>query len=326
MFALYNLKREGIVVNSEQRSFLSLMEMSPESFTTLLQLATQLKNEKKNGIYPQRLKNKNVGLIFEKLSTRTRSAFSVALHDEGAHADFLSTHDIHTGEKESWADTARVLGRFYDALVFRGSEQSKIENLAQHSSRPVINALTDDEHPTQAVADLLTLKERFGKLSGLRLVYVGDAANNVAHSLMLGAALCGVHFVVAAPESLWPQQRFLERARLLSAETGGSISLCTNPQVAVEGADAIYTDVWVSMGFESKLDVSSRIRLLAPYQVNSTLFEKTGKRDAVFLHCLPACKGMEVTEDVFESERSLVFEQAENRMHSIKAVLLRYLG
>ena len=305
-----------------QRSFLTLMDTSPEHFQSLLARAAAVKDEKKRSVFPQRLKNKNVGLIFEKLSTRTRSAFSVALHDEGAHADFLSTHDIHTGEKESWADTARVLGRFYDGLVFRGAEQSKIEKLARYSSRPVINALTDDEHPTQALADLMTLKEQFGKLSGLRLVYAGDAANNVAHSLMLASALCGMDFVVAAPESLWPHKMFLERALSLCSETGGRVTLCTNPQVAVDGADAIYTDVWVSMGFEAKLDVSSRIRLLAPYQVNSALFEKTGKRDGVFLHCLPACKGMEVTEEVFESKRSLVFEQAENRLHSIKAILI----
>lgn len=303
-------------------SFLSLMDLSPERFLNLLRLAEQVKAEKKNGQFPCRLKNKNVGLLFEKLSTRTRSAFSVALHDEGAHADFLSTHDIHTGEKESWIDTARVLGRFYDGLVYRGFAQSKLETLAVSSGRPVINALTDEEHPTQALADLLTLKERFGKLSGLRLVYTGDAANNVSNSLMLAASLCGMHYVVAAPETLWPQQNFLERAKALCLESGGSISLCTNPQVAVQGADAIYTDVWVSMGFETKVDVSSQIRMLAPYQVNTELFEKTGRRDNVFLHCLPACKGMEVTEEVFESKRSLVFEQSENRMHAIKAILL----
>lgn len=309
-----------------KNSYLSLMGQTPESFQALLNLASRVKQEKAQGCFPQRLKNKNVALIFEKLSTRTRSAFSVALHDEGAHADFLSMQDIHTGEKESWNDTARVLGRFYDALVFRGSEQSKIEKLAEFSGRPVINALTDDEHPTQALADLMTLKERFGNLSGLKLVYVGDAANNVSNSLMMASALSGVHFVVAAPESLWPEQKFLDRAKSQSALTGGSISLCSNPHVAVKDADALYTDVWVSMGFESKVDVSARIRMLAPYQVNGALFEKTGRNDSVFLHCLPANKGMEVSDDVFESRRSLVFDQAENRLHSIKAILLSCLN
>lgn len=307
------------------KSFLSLADTTPEELVGLLKLSRVVKDEKSRRVFPQRLAHRNVGLIFEKLSTRTRSAFSVALHDEGAHADFLSVQDIHTGEKESWADTARVLGRFYDGLVYRGFEQNKVEALARMSGRPVINALTDDEHPTQAIADLMTLEERFGSLTGLKLVYLGDAANNVANSLMLASALVGIHFVVAAPESLWPEARLVELARKRCSQSGGSVSLCSNPHVAVSGAHALYTDVWVSMGYESKVDVSARIRLLAPYQVNAGLLEKTGNSASVFLHCLPANKGMEVSEDVFESNRSLVFEQAENRLHSIKAILLKCL-
>ncbi len=308
------------------KSFLSLNQLSPSDVRDLLALSAQLKAEKKRREFPMRLAHKNIALLFEKMSTRTRCSFSVACRDEGAHTDFLGASDIHFGKKESLEDTSRVLGRFYDGIVYRGYAQSTAETLARMSGVPVFNALTDEEHPTQALADLMTLEEHFSHLSGLKIVYVGDAANNVAHSLMHACALVGAHFVSASPASYSPVQSALARATEVCRSTGGTITVEENPLRAVEGADVLYTDVWVSMGFESTPDIEDRVRILKNYQVNRQLMAATGLSHTVFLHCLPANKGLEVTEDVFEDKQSLVFEQAENRLHTIKAVLVSSLG
>lgn len=312
--------------SSDYRSFLSLRQLASSDVKALLKSAKELKAEKKQGIFPQRLANKNVALLFEKLSTRTRCAFSVACHDEGAGVDFLGSTDIHFGKKESLADTARVLGRFYDGIVYRGFAQKTVETLAELSGVPVFNALTDEEHPTQALADLMTLEEHFSHLAGLKIVYLGDGANNVALSLMQACALVGAHFVCAAPAQCLPPQAEIEQARQWCRSSGGSIVVEENPLRAVQGADALYTDVWVSMGFESAPGIDERVKLLQQYQVNEKLIAATGVSHSVFLHCLPANKGFEVTQDVFEGAQSLVFEQAENRLHSIKAVVTEYLG
>jgi ornithine carbamoyltransferase len=308
---------------SQSKSFLSLRDISPSELRDILQQARRLKEEKKSGVFPRRMANKNIALLFEKLSTRTRCSFSVACRDEGAHVEFLGANDIHFGKKESLEDTARVLGRFFDGLVYRGYAQKTVETLAELSGVPVWNALTDEEHPTQAVADLMTIEERFSHLAGLKVVYVGDAANNVAHSLMVACAMVGAHFVAAAPERYWPAKQFVEQAQFFCKETGGSVQFEADALKAVRGADVLYTDVWVSMGFENEPDVQDRLVDLRPYQVNAALMKATGVNHTVFLHCLPANKGMEVSAEVFESAPSLVFEQAENRLHTIKALLLR---
>jgi len=308
------------------KSFLSLNHLSPSDMRDLLALSAQLKAEKKRREFPMRLAHKNIALLFEKMSTRTRCSFSVACRDEGAQTDFLGASDIHLGKKESLEDTSRVLGRFYDGIVYRGYAQSTAETLARMSGVPVFNALTDEEHPTQALADLMTLQEHFSHLSGLKIVYVGDAANNVAHSLMHACALVGAHFVSASPALFSPSQSALFQATEVCRSTGGTITVEENPLRAVEGADVLYTDVWVSMGFESTPDIENRVRILKNYQVNRQLMAATGVAHTVFLHCLPANKGLEVTEDVFEDKQSLVFEQAENRLHTIKAVLVSSLG
>ncbi|MBM3381298.1 MAG: ornithine carbamoyltransferase [Betaproteobacteria bacterium] len=307
------------------KSFLSLNDVSTPELRELLQMARELKQEKRAGVFPQRLKHKNIALLFEKLSTRTRCSFAVACKDEGAQVEFLGKDDIHFGKKESLEDTARVLGRFFDGLVYRGYAQKTAETLAQLSGVPVWNALTDEEHPTQAVADLMTLEEHFSHLAGLRVVYLGDAANNVANSLMVACAMVGAHFVVAAPEKYWPAKEYVAQAMLHCEKTGSTLTFENNPTAAVRHADVLYTDVWISMGFENQPGAGDRITELRPYQVNAELMKATGKAETVFLHCLPANKGFEVSHEVFEGERSLVFEQAENRLHTIKALLLRGL-
>jgi ornithine carbamoyltransferase len=314
-----NLNQENTMY---KKSFLTLRNHSAQQLKDLLSLASQLKEEKKRREFPQRLKQRNIALLFEKQSTRTRCAFSVACHDEGARVDLLGTSDIHFGKKESLADTARVLGRFYDGLVYRGFAQKTAEKLAELSGIPVFNALTDEEHPTQALADLMTLEQHFGRLTGLKLVYIGDGSNNVALSLMQACARVGVHFVCAAPASCFPAPDEVISAQEISRLTGGSITLEENPLQAVSGADAIYTDVWVSMGFELSSSGQERLQLLKNYQVNRELFAATKVRHTVFMHCLPANQGQEVTSEIFEDPQSLVFEQAENRLHTIKAVLL----
>ncbi|MCF4150490.1 ornithine carbamoyltransferase [Dethiosulfovibrio sp. F2B] len=313
-----------MAINLRGRSFLTLKDFTSREIAYLLDLSMDLKRKKRAGIKGDLLENKNVALIFEKSSTRTRCAFTVACIDEGAHPEFLGKNDIHLGKKEDVQDTARVLGRMFDGIQFRGFSQDLVEALAKHSGVPVWNGLTDAYHPTQILADFLTIQEAFGKLKGLKLVYIGDGRNNMANSLMIGAAKVGMHCTIAAPESLFPEASLVEEVRAIAAETGAQIVLESDPKKAVKNADAIYTDVWASMGEEDK--VAERISLLTPYQVNSELMAATGNSETIFLHCLPANKGQEVTEEVFESSRSLVFDEAENRLHTIKAVMVATLG
>jgi ornithine carbamoyltransferase len=271
------------------------------------------------------LSGKNVALLFEKASTRTRCAFTVACIDEGGHPEFLGKNDIHLGGKEDVKDTARVLGRMFDGIEFRGFKQSMVEELAQWSGIPVWNGLTDVDHPTQVLADFLTLQENFGKqLKGLSLTYVGDGRNNMANALMIGCAKLGIHFTIGSPKELFPDPALVDNCKAAAQVSGSIIKIVEDPLGSVEGADAIYTDVWVSMGEEDQKDV--RVKLLKPYQVNAALMKATGKASTIFLHCLPAIKGYEVTEDVFESPASKVFDEAENRMHTIKAVMVATIG
>ncbi|MGL6219608.1 MAG: ornithine carbamoyltransferase [Lacrimispora sphenoides] len=310
-------------MNLKGRNFITLKDYSPEEIGYLLDLAADLKAKKKQGITGNSLKGKNIALIFEKPSTRTRCSFVVAAVDEGAHPEYLGKDDIQLGHKESVEDTARVLGRVFDGIEFRGFKHKTVEDLAKYAGVPVWNGLTDDYHPTQILADLLTMKEHFGYLKGLRFVYAGDGRNNMANSLMIGMSKMGVHFTILAPKSLWPNNELVELCQGYAGESGSTITL-TEDTAAVKDADTIYTDVWCSMGEEDK--AAQRITLLKPYQVNKDLMEKTGKDTTIFMHCLPAVKGNEVTEDVFESGASVVFDEAENRMHTIKAVMVATLG
>jgi ornithine carbamoyltransferase len=310
-------------MNLKGRNFITLKDYSPEEIGYLLDLAADLKAKKKQGITGNSLKGKNIALIFEKPSTRTRCSFVVAAVDEGAHPEYLGKDDIQLGHKESVEDTARVLGRVFDGIEFRGFKHKTVEDLAKYAGVPVWNGLTDDYHPTQILADLLTMKEHFGYLKGLRFVYAGDGRNNMANSLMIGMSKMGVHFTILAPESLWPKEELVELCQGYAKENGSTITL-TEDTDAVKDADTIYTDVWCSMGEEDK--AAQRIALLKPYQVNQDLMEKTGKDTTIFMHCLPAVKGNEVTEEVFESAVSVVFDEAENRMHTIKAVMVATLG
>lgn len=305
------------------RSFLTLKDFTKEEIEYLLALAAELKANKKKGILGNSLKGKNIALIFEKPSTRTRCAFTIGCTDEGAHPEYLGKDDIQLGHKESVEDTARVLGRMFDGIEFRGFLHENVEKLAKYSNVPVWNGLTDDYHPTQVLADFLTMQEHFQKLAGLKLVYVGDGRNNVANSLMIGSAKVGVHFTVIAPKSLWPKEELVALCREYAKDSGSEISV-TDDVKDVAGADAVYTDVWCSMGEEAK--AAERLELLRPYQVNRKFMEMSGKDTTIFLHCLPAVKGNEVTEEVFESPCSLVFEEAENRLHTIKAVMVATLG
>ena len=310
-------------MNLKGRNFITLKDYSPEEIGYLLELAADLKTKKKQGVTGNSLKGKNIALIFEKPSTRTRCSFVVAAVDEGAHPEYLGKDDIQLGHKESVEDTARVLGRVFDGIEFRGFKHKTVEDLAKYAGVPVWNGLTDDYHPTQILADLLTMKEHFGYLKGLHFVYAGDGRNNMANSLMIGMSKMGVHFTILAPKSLWPKEELVELCQGYAKESGSTITL-TEDTGAVKDADTIYTDVWCSMGEEDK--AAQRIALLKPYQVNKELMEKTGKDTTIFMHCLPAVKGNEVTEEVFESVASLVFDEAENRMHTIKAVMVATLG
>jgi ornithine carbamoyltransferase len=313
-------------VNLRGRHLLTLKHHKPSEIEYLLDMARDLKNKKRAGIRGDLLAGKNVALIFEKPSTRTRCAFTVATVDEGGHPEYLGKNDIQLGHKEDVADTARVLGRMFDGIEFRGFKQSTVEDLARFSGVPVWNGLTDDYHPTQVLADFLTVRENFGRLKGIRLVYMGDGRNNMSNSLMIGAAKMGLHYVVGSPKSLFPGQELVEECRKIAAESenGGTIEMVEDPKVAVKGADVIYTDVWASMGEEEKL--AERKAILQPYQVNMDLVRATGNDDLVFLHCLPAVKGYEVTEEVVESRHSKVFDEAENRLHTIKAVMTASIG
>ncbi|MDE6314373.1 MAG: ornithine carbamoyltransferase [Lachnospiraceae bacterium] len=310
-------------MNLKGRSFLTLKDFTPEEIMYLIDLAADLKAKKKQGILGNSLKGKNIALIFEKPSTRTRCSFTVACNDEGGHPEYLGKNEIQLGHKESVEDTARVLGRMFDGIEFRGFQHSTVEKLAKYSGVPVWNGLTDDYHPTQILADFLTVKEHFGYLNGIHFVYLGDGRNNMANSLMIGSGKLGLHFTIVAPKELWPEESLVELTKGYAKESGGSITI-TDSLEGVRDADVLYTDVWASMGEEDK--AAERIAMLKDYQINTELMNRTGKDSTVFLHCLPAVKGNEVTEEVFESEKSLVFDEAENRMHTIKAVMVATLG
>jgi len=297
------------------RSLLTWLDYSAEEIWYLLNLSKKVKAE---GVIPQRFSGKTIALIFEKRSTRTRCAFETAFGEEGGHPVFLSTADIQLGAKESVEDTARVLGRMFSAIQFRGFKQETVETLAKFSGVPVYNGLTDEFHPTQALADIMTLEESCGDSRGKTLCFVGDGRNNVARSLMVICAKLGVHFTVVTPEELNPDAALCAKCAPLAAASGAHITI-TADTVAVAGADAVYTDVWTSMGEEDKK--AERIQLLSPYQVNQALMDKTGRPDSIFLHCLPAVKGEEVTAGVIDGPQSRAWDQAENRKHTIKAIL-----
>ena len=318
------------------RSFLKLLDYTPEEIVQLLDLAAELKFKKQLNMPHDELKGKNIALIFEKTSTRTRCSFEVAAHDLGMHVTYLDPSGSQIGKKESIADTARVLGRIYDGIEYRGYGQEIVETLAKYAGVPVWNGLTNEFHPTQILADFLTLRERFARLKGLKLVYMGDARYNMGNSLMVGCAKLGMHFVACAPEKYFPDPELVKICRAIAGETGGSVAFSTDPGDAVKGANAIYTDVWVSMG-EPDAVWAERIHDLTPYRVDSDLMRAAGP-GCVFMHCLPAFHDlnttigreihakygiteMEVTDEVFESPASIVFEEAENRMHTIKAVM-----
>lgn len=310
-------------MNLKGRNFLTLKDFTPEEISYLLDLAAQLKKDKKKGKTGDSLKGKNIALIFEKPSTRTRCAFTIGCIDEGGHPEYLGKDDIQLGYKESVEDTARVLGRMFDGIEFRGFLHENVEKLAKYSGVPVWNGLTDDYHPTQILADFLTLREQFGELKGLNFVFAGDGRNNMGNSLMIGCAKMGINFTCLAPKSLWPKEELIEQCRTYAKESGAKLTF-TEDTDAVKGADCIYTDVWCSMGEEDK--AAERVALLKPFQVNDELMKKTEKDTTVVMHCLPAVKGNEVTEDVFEKHAEVIFDEAENRMHTIKAVMVATLG
>ncbi|MDA0578542.1 MAG: ornithine carbamoyltransferase [Verrucomicrobia bacterium] len=325
------------IASLQGRSLLTPHDLSDREFLGLLKLAAQLKRKKERGTLGTLLRGKQLALIFEKLSTRTRCAASVATADEGGRAEYLSAREIHLGKKESTADTARVLGRMFDGILYRGYRQETVELLAQHSGVPVWNGLTDTEHPTQALADIFTVQEAFGRMRGLKLVYVGDGRNNVASSLMVGCAMAGINFVNCIPPELAPTPESLARASVIARRNRCTIDVVHAPALAVRGAHVVYTDVWVSMGEEAQED--ARIQLLRPYQVNMALMRHTGNLQngkVMFLHCLPAFHNhatettavsgaLEVTDEVFEASFSKVFDLAENRMHTMKAIFVASL-
>jgi len=328
-----------------QKHFLKLLDFTPAEINTLLQLAAQLKADKKKGQEVQKLTGKNIALIFEKDSTRTRCSFEVAAYDQGARVTYLAPSGSQIGHKESIKDTARVLGRMYDGIQYRGYGQEIVETLAQYAGVPVWNGLTNEFHPTQLLADLLTMREHLpGKaLNQMKLVYAGDARNNMGNSMLEAAALVGLDLRLVAPKACWPDARLVAECKALAVKNGGNILLTEDIASGVKDADFIYTDVWVSMG-EAKEKWAERIALLRPYQVNSKMLSLTGNPQVKFLHCLPAFHddkttlgkkmaeefglhgGMEVTDEVFESPASIVFDQAENRMHTIKAVMVATLS
>ncbi len=311
------------MMNLKGRNFITLKDFTPEEIGYLLDLAAKLKADKKRGVTGNSLKGKNIALIFEKPSTRTRCAFVVGARDEGGFPEYLGKDDIQLGHKESVADTARVLGRMFDGIEFRGFAHKTVEELAKYAGVPVWNGLTDEYHPTQILADLLTMKEHFGHLKGLHFVYAGDGRNNMANSLMIGMTKMGVNFTIIAPKALQPTKELVELCKGYAKESGAKLQI-SDDVLAVKDADVIYTDVWASMGEEDK--AKERIELLSPYQVNAKLMASTGKDSTIFMHCLPAVKGKEVTEDVFEKYADVVFNEAENRMHTIKAVMVATLG
>jgi ornithine carbamoyltransferase len=309
-------------ISLKNRSLLTLLDYSAEEIRYLLDLSVQVKAEKQRGEIHQRFTGKTLAMLFEKRSTRTRCAFETAFGEEGGHPVFLSTQDIQLGVKESLEDTARVLGRMFSAIQFRGFKQSTVVTLAAYSHVPVYNGLTDEFHPTQALADIMTLEESFGPSKGKKLCFAGDGRNNVARSLFVISAKLGIRFYVICPPELSPDPLLLEKCAPIAAASGAELRVCRD-LADVGGADAIYTDVWASMGEEAVKQ--ERARLLKPFQVNQALMDKTGRKDAVFLHCLPAIKGEEVTQDVIDGPRSRAWDQAENRKHTIKALMLATL-
>ncbi len=325
----------------KNRSFLKLLDYTPDEINKLLELSKDLKEKKKKGIPHRLCEGKSIALVFEKNSTRTRCAFEVAAADLGMHPVFLDPTSSQMGKKESIADTARVLGRMFDAIEYRGFEQTIVEELAHFAGVPVYNGLTNEFHPTQILADFLTIREHCGSLEGKKLVYMGDARYNMGNSLMVGCAKMGMHFVACAPKKYFPDKALVEECEKVAKETGAVLEFIEDPKTAVAGADVIYTDVWVSMG-EPEAIWKERIDDLLPYQVNRALMEAAGPQ-CHFMHCLPAfhdlktttgkqiyekfgLEAMEVTDEVFESEASIVFDEAENRMHTIKAVVAATLS
>ncbi len=323
-------------MNLKGRHFLTLLDFTPEEITALIDLAAKFKAQKKAGIPHDDYKGKSIALIFEKTSTRTRCSFEVAAYDLGMHVTYLDPSGSQIGKKESIADTARVLGRLYDGIEYRGFGQSIVEELAKHAGVPVWNGLTNEYHPTQILADMLTIREHLGELKGKKFVFMGDCRFNMANSLMIGCAKLGLHFTACGPEGYFPDPKLIESCEAIAAQTGATLAFETDPMKATAGADVIYTDVWVSMG-EPMAAWEERIRKMLPYQVNAKLMANAGEQ-AVFMHCLPAfhdlntgigkeigekfgLDALEVTDEVFESKQSIVFDEAENRMHTIKAVL-----
>ncbi|MBC5714016.1 ornithine carbamoyltransferase [Roseburia sp. BX1005] len=328
-------------MNLKGRNFLKLMDYSPEEILYLIDLGEKLKNEKKQGIPHTHLTGKNIALIFEKTSTRTRCSFEVAAHDLGMHVTYLDPSGSQIGKKESIADTARVLGRMFDGIEYRGYGQEIVEELAEYAGVPVWNGLTNEFHPTQMIADMMTVREHLGKLKGVKFVYMGDARYNMGNSLMVTCAKLGMHFVACTSKNYFPDQKLVDYCNEVAKETGATITLSEDVEASTKDADVIYTDVWVSMG-EPEEAWAERIKELMPYQVNRKVMENA-KDTAIFMHCLPAfhdlkttigrevhdkfgLEEIEVTNDVFESDWSVVFDEAENRMHSIKAIMLATLG
>ena len=318
------------------RHFLKLLDYTPEEILYLVDLAAELKAKKKNGELVDVLRGKNIALIFEKTSTRTRCSFEVAAHDLGMGTTYLDPSSSQIGKKESIADTARVLGRMYDGIEYRGFGQEIVEELSKYAGVPVWNGLTNEFHPTQILADFLTIKEKFGYLKGINFVYMGDARYNMGNSLMVGCAKMGLNFTACAPKKYFPDKELIAKCEEIAKQSGATLNFCEDPMIATKNADVIYTDVWVSMGEPAEV-WEERIKELSPYQVNSKLMENAGE-NAVFMHCLPAFHDlkttvgkeisqkfgideMEVTDEVFESKQSIVFDEAENRMHTIKAVM-----
>jgi ornithine carbamoyltransferase len=330
--------------NLRNRSFLKLLDFSPAEIKFLLKLSADLKAAKYGGYEVQRLKGKNIALIFEKASTRTRTAFEVAAYDQGANVTYLGPSGSHIGHKETMKDTARVLGRSYDGIEYRGYAQATVEELAAYAGVPVWNGLTDEFHPTQILADVLTMTEHSYKdLPEITFTYLGDTRNNMGNSLMVGGCKLGMDVRICAPEHLWPEEHLIAQCKAIAKETGARLTLTQDVAEGVSKADFLYTDVWVSMG-EPESVWEERVNLLKPYQVNATAMALTGNPDVKFMHCLPAFhnadtavgkqmkekygldQGMEVTEEVFESPASIVFEEAENRLHTIKAIMVATLG
>ena len=328
-------------MNLQGRNFLKLLDFTPDEIRYLVELSAELKDKKQRGIPHRELEGRNIALIFEKTSTRTRCAFEVAAHDLGMDVTYLDPSGSQIGKKESIADTARVLGRMYDGIEYRGFEQEKVEALAKYAGVPVWNGLTNESHPTQMIADMMTIKEHFGKLKGIKFVYMGDARYNMGNSLMVTCAKLGMDFVACTNEKYFPEKWLVAKCEEIASKTGATITLTSDVAAGCKDADVIYTDVWVSMGEPDEV-WEERIKELSPYQVNAKAFSYA-KPNAKFMHCLPAFHDlnttigeeihkkfgldcMEVTDEIFESERSIVFDEAENRMHSIKAVMYATLG